>query len=213
MRWLASELSFLLLAATGIRLVGLGGGSGSIGGGGAPTKHGGDGCVIVRVSSTVIVMNTTGSPNVTNVDGDVVYQFNSVGNASITFAPPPLWIPCPDVSISERIPYGSIAYDKTTGDFSMTDVEVGFFKLIRKIVIHAAKKKPGTPDIPLGKVKLKITPGTSKFPLKSEPFEDAADVNYVRVKIIGNRVGGGRKSTNVDGKRAHPYWECVESFI
>ena len=90
----------------------------------------------------------------------------------------------------------------------MVGVQVGFFKLVRKVVIYAIKKSPEKPDVYLGKFKIKITPGTSKFPLKSPPVDKADDVNFVRVKIIGNRVGEGSKSST--GKKTHPYWECVE---
>ena len=82
-------------------------------------------------------------------------------------------------------------YNPMTGDFSMTGVQVGFFKLVRKVVIYAIKRQPSQPDVQLGFSRIKITPGTSKFPLKSQPVENAHEVNFVRVKIIGNRVGEG----------------------
>jgi len=118
------------------------------------------------------------------------------------------WTPCEDVELSERIKYESMDYNPITGDFSMTGVEVGFFKLVRKVVIYAIKRQPSQPDVRMGRIKIKITPGISKFPLKSQPVENADEVNFVRVKIIGNRVGEGSKSTT--GEKSHPYWECVE---
>ena len=98
-----------------------------------------------------------------------------------------------------------------TGDFSMTGVEVGFFKLVRKVVIYAIKRQPSQPDVRMGRIKIKITPGISKFPLKSQPVENAGEVNFVRVKIIGNRVGKGSKSTT--GEKSHPHWECSEKSV
>ena len=107
--------------------------------------------------------------------------------------------------------YDSMDYNPMTGDFSMTGVQVGFFNLVRKVVIYAIKREPSQPDVQLGFNRIKITPGTSKFPLKSQPVENAHEVNFVRVKIIGNRVGEGSKSTT--GKKSHPYWECVERYV
>ena len=118
------------------------------------------------------------------------------------------WSYCPNIDIPERILYDSIDYNPATGELSMAGVQVGFFKLVRKVVIYAMKKSPEKPDVYLGKFKIKITPGTSKFPLKSPPVDKADEVNFVRVKVIGNRVGDGSKSST--GKKTHPYWECVE---
>ena len=118
------------------------------------------------------------------------------------------WRPCEYVELSERIKYESMDYNPITGDFSMTGVQVGFFKLVRKVVIYAIKRQSSQPDVQMGRIKIKITPGISKFPLKSQPVENAGEVNFVRVKIIGNRVGKGSKSTT--GEKSHPYWECSE---
>ena len=118
------------------------------------------------------------------------------------------WSPCPKIDISERIVYDSLDYNPATGELSMIGVQVGFFKLVRKVVIYAMKKSPDKPDVHLGKFKIKITPGTSKFPLRSPPMDNADEVNFVRVKVIGNRVGQGSKSST--GEKSHPYWECVE---
>ena len=124
---------------------------------------------------------------------------------------PPKWSPCNHINVDERIQYDSIDYNPMTGDFSMTGVQVGFFNLVRKVVIYAIKREPSQPDVQLGFSRIKITPGTSKFPLKSQPVKNAHEVNIVRVKIIGNRVGEGSKSTT--GKKSHPYWECVERYV
>lgn len=51
------------------------------GGGGAQNNAGGSGVVIIRTRDTVT--STTGSPTITTVNGDTVYQFNSSG--TITF--------------------------------------------------------------------------------------------------------------------------------
>ena len=128
---------------------------------------------------------------------------------SPTMSPP--WLHCPHINIPERVVYDSMDYNPMTGDFSMIGVQVGFFNLVRKVVIYAIRREPSQPDVQLGFSRIKITPGTSKFPLKSQPVENAHEVNFVRVKIIGNRVGEGSKSTT--GRKSHPYWECVERYV
>ena len=121
------------------------------------------------------------------------------------------WLHCPHIHIPERIMYDSMDYNPMTGDFSMTGVHVGFFKLVRKVVVYAIRRQPSQPDVRIKQIKIKITPGTSKFPLKSPPLENAGEVNFIRVKIIGNRVGEGSKSTT--GEKSHPYWECAEKHL
>merc|ERR1711988_739202 len=119
------------------------------------------------------------------------------------------WSSCPNVEVPERIAYDSIDYDVSTGELSLSGVDVGFFKLIRKIVIYAAKIEAEKPMV-VDKTIIKITPGTSKFPLKSAPM-NFGEANIIRVKLIGNRIAEGSKSTN--GVRAHPIWECIERTI
>ncbi len=117
------------------------------------------------------------------------------------------WSPCPNLHIEERIAYDDIDYDPITGKLTITNPPVGFFKLVRKVVVYAMDRSPQADSMSyIAKEKIKITPGTSKFPLKSRPLspEDAQRIEYVRVKIIGNRVKAEA------GKKAHPYWECVE---
>ena len=58
--------------------------------------------------------------------------------SSPTMSPP--WLHCPHINIPERIMYDSMNYDPMTGDFSMTGVQVGFFNLVRKVVIYAIKR-------------------------------------------------------------------------
>ena len=140
-------------------------------------------------------------------DCDVGY-FSASGFANGYVECQPPWSPCPNVDVPQRILYEAIDYDPITGYLTISGVQVGFFKLVRKVVVYAMKKSLNEPDVHLGKFKIKITPGTSKFPLKSPPIENASEVNFVRIKIIGNRVGEGSKTDN--GERSHPYWECVE---
>ena len=204
----------------GIGLNGLGGGSASYGGGGmangwgSPVERGGNGTVVLRFSNDTVVSDVEGYPSIAQVDGDFVYQFHNVGNASITFEFRShdldfAWSPCPNVEVPERIAYDSIDYDVYTGDLSLSGVDVGFFKLIRKIVIYAVKIETEKPMV-VDKTIVKITPGTSKFPLKSA-LMNVGGANVIRVKLIGNRIAEGSKSTN--GVRAHPIWECVERTI
>lgn len=143
-------------------------------------------------SDSTCVVNVLGAGNVTR-PSDHVSQ----------------WQPCSNVEISERIAYDDVDFNPMTGDLTVVNPPVGFFKLVRKVVIYTMIRGPGQESIAyISKEKIKITPGTSKFPLKSTPLslEDAQKVNFVRVKIIGNRVAKGSKS----GNKAHPYWECVE---
>lgn len=125
-----------------------------------------------------------------------------------SFPPDSSWTSCDYFDLPGRINVGSVSYDIATGDVSFSDVDVGFFKLIRKVAISAVKKVPnGQPKV-LKKSKAYITPGTSKFPLKSEPFENVDGANHIQIKIIGNRVRSGSKSAN--GDKAHPYHECLQ---
>merc|ERR1711991_441290 len=87
------------------------------------------------------------------------------------------WLHCSHINIPERVVYDSMDYNPMTGDFSMTGVQVGFFNLVRKVVIFAIKREPSQPDVQLGFNRIKITPGTSKFPLKSQPVKNAPEVN------------------------------------
>ena len=59
----------------------------------------------------------------------------------------PSWLHCPYINIPERIMYDSMDYNPMTGDFSMTGVQVGFFNLVRKVVIYAIKRQPSQPDV------------------------------------------------------------------
>ena len=135
---------------------------------------------------------------------------NVLGNGNVTkpsdYVRP--WSSCPNVDIAERITYDDMDFNPIKGKLTITNPPVGFFKLVRKVAIYAMRRSPRQEDSVsyIAKRKIKITPGTSKFPLKFEPFtsEDAQRINYVRVKIIGNRVKAEA------GKRAHPYWECAE---
>ena len=97
------------------------------------------------------------------------------------------WFHCPHLNIPERVIYDSMDYKPMNGEFSMTGVQVSFFKLARKVVIYAIKKQPLQSDVQLGFNRIRITPGTSKFPLKPQTVENADDVNFVRVKIVGQR--------------------------
>merc|ERR1711871_1537701 len=124
---------------------------------------------------------------------------------------PTTWRHCPNVPIPDRIRYDSMDYNPITGDFSMNGVEVGFFSLVRKIVIYVFKRESYLARLHVTKIKIDITPGTSRFPLKSQPVEYADLVHMVRVKIIGNRVRKGGKSKN--GGRSHPFWECVQTTL
>ena len=122
---------------------------------------------------------------------------------------PPKWSPCNHINVDERIQYDSIDYNPMTGDFMLTGAPVGFFALVRKIVIYAWHRESFESAL-IRKVVIKITPGTSKFPLKSTPLQDLRDVNAFSIRIIGNRVGKGSISTT--GRRSHPIWECVEKL-
>ena len=131
-----------------------------------------------------------------------------------TFAPSPvpsslpaIWTPCEGAALPEKIKYDTLDFDMSTYELSMTGVEVGFFKLIKKIAVIAVRKENNKKSR-VSKARIVITPGTSKFPLKAHFTSLDFAPTHLRIKFIGNLLDDKSRSS-----RSYPIWECVDRVL
>ena len=118
------------------------------------------------------------------------------------------WSRCDHVDVEQRLQYDFVSYDLASGKVFMTGLAVGYFKLVRKVVVTNIKKRVDGSEEVISKSVIRVTSGISKLPLQATPVANATAVNFVRIKMIGHRVGEGSKSTT--GFRAHPIHECIQ---
>ena len=107
----------------------------------------------------------------------------------------------------EKIKYDTLDFDMSTYELSMTGVEVGFFKLIKKIAVIAVRKENNKKSR-VSKARIVITPGTSKFPLEAHFTSLDFAPTHLRIKFIGNLLDDKSRSS-----RSYPIWECVDRVL
>ena len=120
---------------------------------------------------------------------------------------PAIWTPCGGNVLPEKIKYDTLDFDMSTHELIMTGVEVGFFKLIKKIAVIAVRKENHGKSR-VSKARIVITAGTSKFPLKAHFTSLDFAPTHLRIKFIGNLLDDKSRSS-----RSYPIWECVDRVL
>ena len=117
----------------------------------------------------------------------------------------------PHTRIVNEIEYEKLWYNESSHEIFIKDPPVGFFRLIRKVVVYLIHKSESTGEELSIKSVTKLTRGTSEFPIKASNFDGSLPsnkkANFVKIKFIAHRVGTDKKSVN--GRRGHHYKECV----